>query len=189
MSNISINILKIFCFFCVYTIYRNRREYRYIEKKGKESVSLFVVLVIYSHYYEILDDLYKKIINTSNRCTIQEVLTQVVLFDFLYYMVHRYLFHSRLGMKYIHGEYHLYRNSIFYSSLYENLITCVLFFLPTYMLPIKEESLYISICIVLWIAIENNAKKLWNRHYLHRMSKTGNYGLISLFDDIFNTNI
>lgn len=190
MSNISINILKIFCFFCVYTIYRNWRAYRYIGNKGKESISLFVVLVIYSHYYKFLDELYKKTINTSNKCTIQEeILTQVVLFDFLYYIIHRYLFHSRLGMKYIHGEHHLYRNSTFYSSLYENLITCGLFFLPTYMLPIREESLYISISIVLWIAVENHTKKLWNNHYLHHTSRIGNYGLTPLFDDIFCTQL
>ena len=205
MSNHSIHILRIFFYFIIYAGYHynnNTKSNSYSVHADKKIVLLFYLFMIYAHYYKLPEPIYNTLVvkqschnhNIWKFLTIlQEVFFQFTFHDLLYYLTHRFIFHSAWGLKYIHSRHHEYRipNSIstFYANLSESIITYILIFVPSYLFPVEKQSLYLYVILWLWININNHSGIYWNHHKLHHLFYIGNYGITSMFDAFFNTHL
>lgn len=155
---------------------------------------LFYLGMIYLHKKNKMEILYDKCVvdkNISYKILVKEFIQQWIIFDLLFYLVHKYLFHHKYFYKIIHSTHHQMYNpmllSTFYAGFIENLITYFLIFIPSLLIPVNKESLYVYVLSWLIYTFEshNSNSKIFSHHVKHHKFLTINFGLTKLFDIIF----
>lgn len=146
--------------------------------------TLFYVLLMFVHYVKIPDRFYNKLVTQTQTPLVTEVAYQWVVFDILYYIIHRFVFHHPRLFRSVHAIHHHSINPYFISTFYahplEHLITYLLVFIPSYLRPVRPLSLYIYVMI--WIYAIMGSHDCIQHHLLHHAYHVGNYAITPLID-------
>jgi sterol desaturase/sphingolipid hydroxylase (fatty acid hydroxylase superfamily) len=128
-----------------------------------------------------------------------EAIGILVIYDFLYYLLHRYLFHQVSALKRVHAVHHRVRNPMAIDSLFlhpvENLLGLALLVFTTWLVgPVNVHAFGVCFLVYSWLNIVVHAGVVLPVPYLgllarkhsahHADMRAGNYASLSPLPDL-----
>lgn len=157
---------------------------------------LFYLIIITLHLTEHMDSFYNHLVTSyyipTRFILTSEVMYQLIIFDSIYYIIHRYIFHHPKLYKHIHRIHHQSKTPYFMSTLYahtlEHIITYIIVFTPSYIKPVHPYSLYIYTAIWLFYTFNSHTTTSNNIFNQHHTNLKSNYAMFPIIDIMFKTN-
>lgn len=136
--------------------------------------------------------LYNGLPHKSNDINIEKIVMYILCMEFIYYFIHR-LLHHRVLYKWIHKQHHenysVIPGDAFYSSLTENNMILISYYLPILLFPLsvlehKSVMIFYNTCFYL-----SHSDIIYDHHAMHHKFHHYNYALLlPIFDIIFGTS-
>lgn len=184
-----------------YTIFHHNDIFRIAKISRKEELNpviLFYAALIYLHYTNKVEKIYKKITydkKTTICRVIKEVVYQFIVYEILFYCWHRFILHHPATYLRIHSVHHRFIEpsslATFYAHVVENLVTYILFLFPAYIKPVNSFSFHIYAILWLLYTMESHNNKtvflLAEHHIDHHQFFNCNFGMFGITDWLFGT--